>query len=239
METVFTENDYNRFITPVSVHEPEGIIQLKKLSIIPEDVRTKAIEIYYELEEKMLNIKSMLGANKKPKGMKQNKRLRRLFVCIFRAYNELGHPVDQCYLAEKLGLPKSKIDTAFSENQSYMIINPILLTRFYAKQLEEAVPSIQIDIDQLLEEIQRIYDMCIKSEKGQSTIENNSAKTIAVGLLYFYLQTKDMDHLFKPFVEKAWDLSLTCIRRYADIISTLFNESPNTIVREPRVWYEV
>lgn len=210
--------EYNTNNTPSNQVEPECVQIIRKLDKFTPEIIEYAIDVYYTIERNL----SKCGH----KVIKQHRRKKRIFVCIYLAYNRLGTPVDPKYITRLLDSDIS-IDEAFNENRIDFVVDPIQLSRFYIQQLNELCPTYQLNVDQIQSMISGILDICKETNIGTAQIINMPAKNIAIGTLYLVLENQGYIDTYRSILHEAWYLTPACINRYYENISTLYNLKDN------------
>ena len=208
----YVDSEYNPYTMPSYAVEPEAIKEIRSKRV-PSEIINSAITIFYTLEN---------PNGKTQKVFKKEKRDRRIFVCIYSAYNMEGLPMDPKHLALMIGM-NIHIDKAFNENMFKIEIDPILLSKFYLRRLNEVKKDIELNVDGIIEEVKRIYDICNETEEGHDYLVNSPVKSISIGILYFYLYIHDFADIYKDYLKDAWYLSFNCIKKYYVSISNLYN----------------
>ena len=238
VDTPILINTHNSYNIPLKGVETDSNNSIRLLPNIPKEVITLAIDIANKLYR--LKNHNEQGIQIGPKVLKKDSKDKRDFVCVFAAFNELGFPVDQEYVAELISFPKNMIDKAFKENSLTIQINPMLLSKFYIKKLNDLGLEYKFDIDNIAEEIGKIIDLCNKTIIGKHIISGNPAKNTAIGALYLYLTIYNSSILevFKPYLASAWYISPTSYKRYYEQISKAYNTIRDSSDGDIKVWYE-
>jgi len=225
MDYELVDTEYTPYVATTTVSDPEAVRDIKNKNL-PPIITNYAIEIYYKLENTQVT-----------KILKKKRRYRKIFVCIYNAYVIAGYPMDPRHLLALLPeFGDLQIDKAFNENLYKIEIDPILLCKFYIDRLNEVNTKNELIVDEIINELKEIYDICVSSPAGKDYIENSPVKTISIGILYFYLYINGMADIYKNNVSIAWYLSSNCIKKYYNNISFIYN-IVNTQNHEPTVWY--
>ena len=186
----------------------------------------KAIEIYYELCQE-INTKSIKGTRKACM----------IFYCLFLAYDRLGHACDPAFIADIVGLPRKKIEKAFSELSPIgcTLYDPLSFIKFYISRynalLEEGGIGIKINDDCVHKSVEDIIIKCNETVPGSQWIENSPVKVVAVACIYFYLteiKGISMTETIDIFSQACY-LSFSCIKRYSDQVSKYYNMNSQSI----------
>lgn len=219
---------YSQYGTPTSTTQPEIVLTIRQFQIEIEVVN-KAVEIYYEINNRAIESKGPSEKVYKIKSVKGSRKLRLIFYCIFMAYSRLDYPVDPCYAADIVKLPHNEIETAFNEytTPGVTLIEPEKMVRFYMNRINQLIANtgIQYDVNTAVEGVCNIIKVCRSNALGQEWIINNAAKIVAIGAVYFYLndiKRLDVSQCTSIF-EQACYLSWACIRRYHEQISKYYN----------------
>ncbi|MHB1910308.1 MAG: hypothetical protein ACYCQJ_15730 [Nitrososphaerales archaeon] len=221
----YQDDDYNPYGSSQATTEPEGIRELKALTQFSNQIVSEAISVYRDLDRQ-----DEFG---RQKALKKDKRLRRIFICLYMAYNRLGFPVDPKYLIQQLGYGvKCNFDKAVNENNLNLIIDPVRLAEFYLKRLV-TVSNYNLDIPLILQEVSTLLEECRGSEIGRDYIDNTPAKVISIGAICYVLTyIHDEYDKFKLKLATAWYLSPSCVRKYRDKISEIYNDAGHKVTYE-------
>jgi hypothetical protein len=92
-------NGYSSFGVFKFSLEPDTVIQIRSYSYFPTEVINLAIDIYYQIATTTFG-ESKLSLS--PKILKGAKKVRRIYICFYKALNDIGVPVDPVYLANLL-----------------------------------------------------------------------------------------------------------------------------------------
>jgi hypothetical protein len=200
----------------------EAVQVIKQMNTLSSEVLNKAIEIYHFLEDRPVMSKGKPGSTV----VKQGRRNRRIFTCVYMAFNECGYPADQHYVANLCGLSCNDIDRAFNEAPCSIEVDPNLLIRFYIEGLNHIAQKqdlkMQFDVDETVSQIRDIYKNCMLTKTGKDTLTNYPVKSVSVGLVYYYLQIQDHTKIFEKHLLDHWHLSLACIKKYGAVINEIY-----------------
>lgn len=238
-DNVILINSHNAYNIPLKGSENDINHSLRCLPNIPPEVVNVAINIANKLyKQKNCNDE---GIQIGPKVLKKDSKDKRDFVCIFAAFNELGCPVDQEYVADLIKFQRSNMEKAFKENGLNITINPILLSKFYVRRLNDIGLGYTFDIENVAKNVENIINTCNNTKTGRDIISGNPVKTTAIGALYLYLTifNSNVLEIFRSHLAHAWYISPTSYKRYYELISFAYNsleENPDTDIK---VWYEI
>jgi hypothetical protein len=231
---------YNGYSTITSTAQPEIVTTIQQLQIEIETI-SKAIEIFYQVNSTKINKNSTISC-KRAKSVKGARKTQLIFYCVFMAYNELNCPVDPIHAANIVGLPHKEVDQALNEYSpsGTTIIEPEKMVMFYIKRINEIVASLGIKYNEeiVVQDVQRIIEVCRVIPIGKEWIENTAAKHVAIAALYFYMtDIKGFDIISKniSIFETACYLSWACIRRYHDQITKYYNSDGSDQIIRPNL----
>jgi len=213
---------YSPYGISLPVTQPEIIRSLQALQIEP-DVISRGCAVFYRLNN-----------DSKIKSIKGRRKQRMMFFCLLIAYNELDYPVDPCYAADLVTLPRTEIEKTMNEcSPSEMIVfDPIKMIKFYMHRFNILLSTtgVQYDSVTVIKEVTEVIEVCKKTQSGREWIQNTAAKIVAVTALYFYLNDiKNFDiSKHSKFFEEACYLSSACIRRYHPEIIRYYNMDVQT-----------
>jgi len=225
-ESMLTMGGFNPYVTPTLNSQPEIVNNIQTLPLETEIIG-KAVEIYYQtMAERVSRRKKDEHIVKSFKGIKK---ARMIFYCVFRAYLEMGYPVDPCYAAEIVRLPMNEIDQALNEfiPPGILLIEPEKMVRFYIDRINKlSVPlNIEYNSEAVIAGTQKVLQECRSTNTGREWIQNTTAKSVAIAALYFYLNDIQGYSLDQGIIERACYLSWACIRRHHEQIAKYYNYS--------------
>jgi hypothetical protein len=175
-------NGYSTFGVFKFSLEPDTVIQIRSYNYFPAEVINLAIDIYYQIATSTFG-ESNLALS--PRILKGAKKVRRIYICFYKALNDIGVPVDPIYLATLVNLPKTEIGKAFNETPLPILTEPEKLIPFYLHQIgrSEELETALSWLSSL-----RTYP------KGQEYIDNMPVKNICLGIILncLAIQRKDM-----------------------------------------------
>lgn len=165
--------------------EPDTVIQIRSHNYFPPEVINLAIDIYYQIAT------STFGDSKlslSPKILKGAKKTRRIYICFYKALNDIGLPMDPHYLALHLNLPKTDIAKAFNETPLAILTEPEKLIPFYLHQIERTQ-----HLTHCLDWLASLRDI----PQGQEYIDNMPVKSVCLGIIIYglNLQRKELADL--------------------------------------------
>lgn len=225
----YYDDKYTNNIVTISKNEPDILYKIKSLDNIPSNVIMKTLEILEVI------------SSKNKKNVKKKNKDKRIFVCLFMAYNDLDMPVDPYYLCEKLNIDVFLINSAFKLNKIDIKVDPIKLSKFYINNLNEVCKTHILNVDYLIEKIEKIISVCSQNSSGKSLLHSTNVKIISIGSIFFYFKTYEekLIKIYKNFFSKAWYSEIQCIRRYGNLIGYAynFNENINNL-SNIHLWYD-
>lgn len=238
-EDVLLVNSHNAYNIPMKGTETDVNSSLRAIPNVSTEIINAAINIANMLyRQKNCNDE---GIQIGPKVLKKDSKDKRDFVCIFAAFNELGCPVDQEYVSDLINFPRQQMEKAFKENRLNINVDPVLLSKFYVRRLNDLGLEYILDVEKVANNVRDIIKICNSTKTGRDIISSNQVKPIAIGALYFYLSVFNSDLLdyFKQYLAHAWYISPTSYKRYCELISYAYNSLEDKIDdREIKIWYE-
>jgi transcription initiation factor TFIIIB Brf1 subunit/transcription initiation factor TFIIB len=214
---VFGTNVYTPHVTPVTQSEPEVIRIIRGLNINPE-IQAMAVETYYQLES---DEKKFQG---KVTPVKARRKERKVFTCVFIAFNNNGYPADPNYVSDLTGMDKGEIETAFNELLTPVTVDPIKLARHYLLRIIKSHNYNPDITEQIMNEIRQIYNVC--NQNSPDYINNSPAKNIAIGIIIFNLTKTHSCVLNKDRLSEDLYLSWPQVRKHSESISKIYNSTP-------------
>lgn len=202
-------------VTPIMSVIPDIVSVINSLRL-PSEIIQKSVDIYYRLESDKRQLY-------KAKTIKQKRKARRIFLCIFIAYNELDQPVDPILVARLVDLPIDEIEHAFNESGAKIVVDPVKLSRHYTQMINSCLTDRQLSIEVVEFNVDRIITVCKRTPVGREILDNNSVKYITVGALMFYLSDIAALNIPRSVIEHATHLSWACINKHQLQIAQLYN----------------
>lgn len=212
---------YNQCVSMILLNViPQIVILLQNRQDIADEIKTEAIQVYYQI--------SQLRPDCKLKSVKGKRQLKIIFYCLFNAYINVDCYIDPIELAEKLNMKKTDINKSLSSYtpRGSTIIPPEKCIKYYLYRLNELLKQNNLkeySIDECVEGTITIIKLCRNSKLGHEWITDIASKTAAIICLYFYLNDIVCEGICKhtDLYGKACFVSFAGIRKNYEIVSKL------------------
>lgn len=201
--------------------DKEEILRELKDKAIPEIIKQKATEMFYEYYS--------------DKTRRGNKRLSRILGCIFEAYRECDQVKNIYELARLINLPEKYVGSSLKELRIKQVTvsqkdgKPLPQTiRRYATPLD-GIPEI-FDSIGILGDISFIEQLYDRVRHRSDTLHRSKPESVAYALVCYYLTQSsdskiDLSKIFKIFQARDKAPCLMTIKKLVEEISLLENHS--------------
>lgn len=214
---------FSKFSSIITVNIiPQTVLAIQQLPNIADEIKTEAIQVYYQI--------SQFRPECKLKSVKGKKQLKIIFYCIFNAHINLDCYIDPIGLSYLLKLKKTVINKALSSYtpRGVTIIPPEKCISYYLHRLNELLKEKKLKeypIEECVDGTIIIIQLCKNSQLGDDWITDVASKTVAIICLYFYLNDIVNEGISKytELYGRACFVSFAGIRKYYDIVRNLCN----------------
>ena len=136
-ECSLSVSGYSAYGTASTQAPPQIVITIQQMAGLENEVKMEAINLYYQMRERLSLGGSSGAGGAKVKSVKGKRQLKIIFYCIFIAYAKLGNYVDAQHVCKLIGMDPSEVRGALTDYTPPGVtsIDPEKCVKYYIQRL--------------------------------------------------------------------------------------------------------